>query len=488
MLDFATDADRIYTPNPSTRPLHDSNARVKALMGAVGSGKSLAWMMHFLKRCMEYTVPFRGIVIRQSWPELRDSTKVTWERWLGAVSEWRQIDHQMRVTVEGFDGVVRTHSMDFRHAKRAADASRFLSTEYGMIVLEECVPAFDPGRGIIGGGLPKEIFDVALMRLRQPDIAHPELWSVFNPPPKTHWCFKEFIGPMDTEQGRRDLLRKSYHVVCQPAFENQRHLPPGYYESLLELLSPELAERFVYGKPISVYPGQPVYPEFLEDYHVVPTLAPLRGVGVITGHDFGRTPAGIIAQVTPEGQLRCLKEIQLWGASTETFGEVLSQTLRTEFPDNPWLRGWGDPAGQNPTETDDRTSFMILAAKGYPLNPGAMTLAARLEAVKQRASRAFQREPGIVISQEGCPMLSDAVLGGYRYPKSLDGQVGWVPLKNDYSHIANCLEYMASGEFSVFTGSREYSDPAVRVRQALRPRLRPLDPVRGGDDETWMSS
>jgi hypothetical protein len=168
--------------------------------------------------------------------------------------------------------------------------------------------------------------------------------------------------------------------------------------------------------------------------------------------------------------------------------QVLDQTVRTNFMNHPWLRGWGDPAGQNPTETDDRTSFMIMAAKGYPLSPGALTPAARIESVKQRASRAVGREPALLIDATKCPMLAEALLGGYRYAKSGDGQIGFHPLKNDYSHIANACEYGVSGEFSIHDGNRLQDDPRLRPRAGLIPRLNPLESPRRSDGGGWMSS
>lgn len=477
-----------YEANASAIPFHQSRARVKGLMGPVGSGKSLAWMMQFVMHATRLTTSLRSVVIRQSWPELRDSTKVTWEKWLAPISEWRQTDHQMSVTLRGSkDGIVRQHTMDFRHAKRPADATRFLSTEYGQIILEECVPAFDVGRGVIGGGIAKEIFDVALLRLRQPEVPDPELLCIFNAPPKRHWTYQNLVGPSTSPEGRETLRRKGYAFFSQPAFENKKHLPAGYYESLLETLSPELADRFVRGIPLTVFPGMPVYQEILEDVHIVEDLPLLRSLGLITMHDFGRTPAAIIAQVTQEGQMRFLREIQLWGASSERMAEVLERVLRDDFRGLPWVRGWGDPAGQNPTETDDRTSFQILAAKGFPLSPGAETFAARKEAMKQRAARMVGREPALLISSSGCPLLCEALLGGYRYPKSADGQIGESPLKNDYSHLANAAEYGVSGEFSIYTGERATEDARVKSARLI-PRFHPLStPVDHGGGG-WMSS
>ena len=473
-----------YNANPSAVPFHDSLAQVKALMGPVGSGKSLAAIMDFFVLAFEATVPIRGLVIRESWPQLRDSTLVTWNEWLEPVSVWRADDRQEVLTIPGRDGVVRSHTLDFRHAQNAAGASKFLSTEYAFIWMEECVPAFDVGRAIIGAGLSNEILEVALTRQRQRGAHRLHIVLTFNPPSKFHWCHEVFVAPSETEKGRAELAGKGFAFFAQPAFENERHLPPNYYQRLLQQLSPELATRFVHGKPVTIYPGKPVYPMILDGYHIVDEVPVLPKLGLVTMHDFGRTPAVEIAQVTPEGQMRVVLELQLWGVSTHTLAEMLTRALRDEFPEHRWLRGWGDPAGQNPTETDDTTSFQILASKGFALQPGAEGFTARREAVMLRAACNVGREPALLISKSRCPMLAEGLLGGYRFPKSHDGQIGQNALKNDFSHSANAFEYGVSGEFSYLTGERLQTDPVTTGR--LIPRYSPLS-TRPRSVGSWMS-
>lgn len=451
-----------YAPNPSAVPFHQATEQVKALMGPVGSGKSSAVVMEFFLQCLESPVPVRGLVLRESWPQLRDSTVVTWREWLPEpdLSVWHESERRMTVTAPGADGVRRSHTMDFRHARRAAEASNLLSTEYSFIWLEECVPALDVGRGVMGGGLPKDMFQLALTRQRQRGAHRLHIICSFNPPPKSHWCFQDFVGPSLTEQGRAEMARKGFAFFKQPPGENAAHLPPAYYDRLREQLSPELVRRFVDGEPLTVYPGSRVYADVIEDVHIVDDVPLLPGVGLISMHDFGRTPAALLAQLTSEGQLRVVRELQLWGAATAKLAEQMRLLLRNDFPGQDWLRGWGDPAGQNPTETDDTTSFKIMAKHGFPLTAGALTFLARREAVKVRCARMVGSQPALLISRAGCPLLCEALLGGYRYPQNMDGSIGYHPLKNDFSHLANCLEYGISGEFSYLTGDATQEPPA----------------------------
>ena len=64
-----------YNCNPSAAAFHQSEATVKAICGPMGSGKSVAVTMEFVRLCMESTVPINGVVMRESYRQLHDSTK-----------------------------------------------------------------------------------------------------------------------------------------------------------------------------------------------------------------------------------------------------------------------------------------------------------------------------------------------------------------------------------------------------------------------------
>jgi hypothetical protein len=470
-----------YVPNLSAVPFHESKAQVKSLCGPVGSGKSSVACWEFFFLCMESKVPIRGCVIRETYRQLADSTKQTWMEWFGDVSEYIKSEEQVRLTIRCADGIIRTHTIDFRHARRTEEASNFMSTEYAFIWFEEPVPAFDVGAGVIGGGIPKGVFDIALTRQRQAGAHRIHLILTYNPPNKFHWCYDEFFRRTPAE-----LEAMGYAHFRQPARENKAHLPHLYYERLAQRLSPEMARRFVEGEPVTMYPGVRVYPQVSEAIHFRDLVEPIPGLPLISCHDFGRTPAAVFFQHSPKGQIRVLKELQMWDASTRTFAKEMTRVLKDDLGGLKWGRGYGDPAGANPTETDDRTSFQILAAEGYPIAAGAMTVKARTDTVKDRCRHLCEDgEPGLIISRFGAPFLSEALLGGYRYPKSNDGQVGSAPMKNEFSHIANAFEYGMTGEFEAVTGESQH-DLTPRMKEIL-PSYDPLGDSNRGRRGGWMT-
>lgn len=468
--------EKHYNAHPSLVPFHESLAQVKALCGPVGSGKSLAACMEFFYLCREATVPIRGIVLRESYRQLHDSTLKTFFEWFSPVAHYVKQHEKIELTIPGVDGVWRTHELHCRHARRVEEASNFLSTEYAFIWLEEVVPAFQTGAGVIGAGIADGIFKVALMRQRQAEAHRLHVILTFNPPNKYHWTYEQFFRPSSAE-----LERQGFQLFRQPARENAAHLPPKYYERLEEQLPPDMVSRFVLGEPVTMYPGVRVYPECREAKHTAEEVLPIPGLPLICMYDYGLTPVVLFSQLTERGQFRILREIQLWNASVEKLAEEMKRQMHDFLRGLDYGRGWGDPAGGARSQTDEKTCFEILGKHGFNVLPGAIDLRTRLESVKQRLRRTDDDgEPAIIMDRQRCPVLTEGMLGGYRYPQSSDGQLGSAPLKNEFSHSCNALEYGCSGEFSVMDGSRR-QQPKKKPKQ-----WNPLERGRGGLGGSWM--
>lgn len=469
-----------YTPNPSAVAFHNARLRVKAVCGPVGSGKTSAAAWEVLLLAQESTVAIRALVLRESYRELHDSTLKTWQEWFDPISVYRKQDEKILFTIPGIDGIVREHEIHFRHARRVEDASKFLSTEYALIWLEECVPAFERTGGIVGGGLPKGVFDISMMRVRQKGAARHQILCTFNPPSKYHWCYQTFF-----EQTPEELERRSMGLFRQPARENAANLPDGYYEQLEETLDPDLRRRFVEGECVTVYPGDRVFRSFFEQVHFREGLRPVDGVPLVFSFDFGRTPCCLISQVLPNSRLLVLQEIQMQDCGVERLAEMLSGTIKRDYMAYDQWRCWGDPAGAAANQTDEKTCFSVLATHGFNVLPGAIDYAARLEAVTQRSQRHIDGEPAILIDRHRCPILMEGLLGGYRYPKGVDGTIAPRPLKNHFSHLCDALQYLCTGEFDVRSGRLK----GEIVKPRTIPKYNPFEPFkRKSGAGSWMAN
>jgi len=188
-----------YEPHPSATPFHNSHCQVKAIAGPVGSGKSTICCFEIFLACQEAKVPLRALIMRETYRQLHDSTLRTWLEWFGDVCTYKKGDEKISLTIPNVDGELLTHEIDLRHARRAEEASQFMSTEYALIWLEEAVPAYQSGQGTIGMGLPEEIFNVALMRQRQKGAHRLHILLSFNTPNRYHWCHRTFFKPTAAE-------------------------------------------------------------------------------------------------------------------------------------------------------------------------------------------------------------------------------------------------------------------------------------------------
>jgi hypothetical protein len=456
------------------------------MSGPVGSGKSSWACFEFFFMMQEALEPLRFCVIRESYRQLHDSTRRTWDYWFGQFSRYLKQEETILVTVKNTEGHALTHELLLRHARRPEEASNFMSTEYAGFWFEEPVPALQVSEGVVGAGLSKEIFDMAGMRLRQPEAHRVNILLTFNPPHRYHWVYREFWRPecKTAEEREAKMKELGYALFRQPAYENEKHLRAGYYKDLLNRLDPELAKRFVLGEPVTMYPGERVFPEAIEGMHFVERLEPIQDCPLVFGFDFGLTPACLITQVLPSGRLICLLEIQLFNAGIDRLAEQLKGVVNEpRFKGLEW-RSWGDPAGAQRAQTDEKTCFGVLAEHGFPVSPGAQDWESRRLSVKQRFQRSYDGKPGILIDSNACPTLSEGLLGGYRYPRASDGRILPRPLKNQFSHLCDALQYICTGEFHVASGMHKAEDRRQRALRAQRfnPLADPV-PLRRG---TWM--
>lgn len=203
--------------------------------------------------------------------------------------------------------------------------------------------------------------------------------------------------------------------------------------------------------------GDPVYPSFDEAMHVArQPLEPVPNEDVIVGLDFGRRPAAVFMQ-NVRGQHQYQFEATMENAGASKFAPKLREILAVHYP---WvlshgakakLRIWGDPKGQDGTQTDERTAYDVFAAHGLKVMPAPVkgnNILTRIEAVEYRLERAPGGKPDILISPF-CGRLKLALGGGYRYQK--EGATPMTerkPIKDKHSDIADAMQYAELGEGS----------------------------------------
>ena len=445
---------------------------IRLVVGPVGSGKSSACIMELLFRSM--MVPLgkeeagangrlrrlrrsRFCVIRNTYPELRDTTIKTFESWVPpALREKRAQENAYVIRFNDVECEVLFRALD-----QPDDVKKLLSLELTGAYVNEAKE------------VPKSIIDVLATRVgRYPAMkdlpeGEPEpwcgIWMDTNPPDNDHWLYKTFE---ELKPPKHKLFRQPGGRT--PQAENRRNLRKTYYEDIVIGRDKDWVSVMVDGNYGFVKTGKPIYSEYLDAVHCVefPTLKKEVNLGM----DFGLTPAAVIVQRDPsDGQLQVIDEFVTEDMGAVRFAGMLATKLKSEYVGQ-HVEGWGDPAGEQRAQTDERTPFDIVQGQGLPVSPAPTNdFTLRREAVAGLLLRmTMTGRPALVIHPR-CRVLRKAMQGGYYYRRvqvtGVDRFMD-VPEKNRFSHVAEALQYVCVGlgeDRRVVGGGEDGSSRRVRV-------------------------
>jgi hypothetical protein len=199
-----------------------------------------------------------------------------------------------------------------------------------------------------------------------------------------------------------------------------------------------------------VQDGRVVYGEYRDTVHCASEmLAPMPDSMLYIGLDFGLTPAAVFAQQDAKGRWLVIDEMCAEDVGVQRFAELLGQRLDTWYADQVRIEVWGDPAGRQRAQTDEKTCFQImrehadLEVRAAP----SQDLTLRREAVAACLTRLVDGEPGLLLSPQ-CRVLRAGFQGGYCYRRvrvSGDERYTDKPDKNRYSHPHDALQYLLCG-------------------------------------------
>jgi hypothetical protein len=311
----------------------------------------------------------------------------------------------------------------------------------------------------------------------------------YNRPPSDHWLESLaergtiFLGDKSFEIAHFRQPPAAFKVVgddgrvdyvLNPEAENLENLKDGmgFYAGAiaLERLNgrDDAVDRLYCLLDTDERGGRPVWPMFTKERHVAKApIEPVEGLPVFAGFDTsGLHPGAVFAQ--------CID--RRWCVLDETYGDGVGFQEFLEGSIMPICKGrYGSSEitfACDPSNTRDQWAKVApserLASKGFKVwAKGTNSVSTRIEAV---AAMLNQDAGGLLVSPT-CQYLVKAMLGkadkdGYHYEKvrarSSFGEA-WKtePAKNDASHLADALQYLA---LYVGLGDR-VSSP--RVRRAL---------------------
>lgn len=411
-------------------------------MGPFGSGKSSGCVIKLVELAAKQNPGPDGIrhtrwcVVRNTYRQLQDTTIKTVHQWLppSHFGEWRSTDHNFLVT--GLAPDIRMEIM-FRALDRPEHVSNLLSLELTGAWVNEARE------------IPWTIIQALQGRVgRFPSQVHGgATWAGVimdtNPPDDDSWWYRLF------EEKRPDnaqLFKQPSGVA--PNAENRPNLPPKYYDNLLQTMDETSAKVYVHGEYGYVQDGKPVYPEYSDSTHCTDKAIFRPGLKVYRGWDFGLTPACHFSQLHPSGHWKSFDELTADSLGADRFSDQVLSHCVGNYPDA-IFEDYGDPAGNARSQTDERACFEILRGKGIGISDGEQALAIRLESVKWTLRQLVDGQPMVQIHPK-CRMLRKGYQGRYRYRRMQVSAERYAdePEKNEYSHIHDANQYVASRLFA----------------------------------------
>ncbi|MBL4837652.1 MAG: hypothetical protein JKY34_08735 [Kordiimonadaceae bacterium] len=449
----------------------------RGVRGPIGSGKSVTCCIEMFRRACEQAPDEKGrrrsrwAAIRNTFPELKDTTIKTWLDWFpeaefGKMSWTPPFRHKINLPLP--DKTTMELEVIFLALDRDEDVKKLLSLELTGAWINE---AREIGKAIVDGATSR------VGRFPSIKDGGPTWYGVImdtNSMPEDHWWpimsgeseppewmdeddlitfrkpsnWKFFTQPpamYDKVDSNKKLIGYEYNEDR----ENAKYLVPGYYDNLVQGKTREWIKVYVQNKVGSITEGKVVYPEFREETHMANAATDyIKGKPVFIGVDFGLTPAAIFGQQL-NGRIIIHRELTSRDMGARRFGQQLLISMAEWFPHCSDFRLYGDPAGDDRAQTDETTPFQIFNALGIkimaaPSNDPII----RTEAVKMALNTMIDGNAGFVLSTL-CPILKAGFMRGYHYRKVQvsGGAHRYVdkPDKGQYSHPHDALQYLALG-------------------------------------------
>lgn len=445
-----------YQPNPTGLMFHQSDSFVRLEMGPYGSGKTTAMLMEIIKRtCLmpKWEAGNRRrakvAIVRNTTGELESTTLQSWLSWFGdfeIISKNKKPMLRYEYRFNDQYGIVELELL-FIPLDREDQVRKLKSLELTMVYLNEL------------SEIPKSALDHFTGRVgRYPSRSQcPEpYWSGViadtNPPDDDHWIHRDFEEkPVDGYRLFKQpagLIKTDEGYVPNPEADNIQHLPADYYVKMAIGKTDEFVKVFCMGQYGTVSDGQLVYNEYNDDMHAVEHVAYNPDLPIHLGWDGGLTPACVVVQLTPRGQLVVLKEYTTLRMGVRSFAEnVVRPGLQRDFPGYRLGLSIADPAGAFSDQLYEELSmigelndvgFETVSARTNNIEP-------RLAAVRFFLTRMVDGKPCFIIDKKEAPTLRKGFLRDYFYKRlKVVGETRYhkEPNKNYVSHPHDGLQYI----------------------------------------------
>lgn len=462
---------------------------IQLIRGPVGSGKTTACLSKLLYLATVQTPNREGVrptrwgIVRRTYSDLTKTTASDWQQqWkaLGPYRNFTQNPLRDRLRFSLRDETVVEVEVEFVALDREEDVERirggnftgFFCNELKQLHLshlETLVARSGRYPSMAQGGVMcDESVGVILGDTNAPDDDHwlyvkaekekPDGWAFYVQPPA--------------------VLRDGESWIINPNAENKANLPDQYYERLLSTLRKDKIQADLANEYTHLVEGKPVYPEYSDNLHCSELVEADPNLPIFIGADGGLSPAVVICQLSPRGQLRILDELVGEDIGVKQFWrDVVKPHLRRDYHGYEVAFAWFDPAGNNRGEGEGKSAIRLLNDtydSSEPLRLGFSVEAAatndidlRLDAVRSYLNRLIDGAPALLLHPR-CKVLRAGFLGKYSYRKlAVAGVERYVekPDKGPWSHAHDSCQYACLGALGGFTDLNEAQFEEVYERR-----------------------
>lgn len=440
--------------NPTQRAFILDSSPFSAFMGPKGSAKTSAgaaagWLRMLLQPGS------KGLVTRKDYNDLKQTTRLRFDEMLNRLPKGTLLDRSKEppetwyiqpVPMLNPDGSILDDTpsqVTFAGLESLGEAGSY---EFDWSFIDEASEVEERSVHAVNGlmrNIPKWVEATG-----QLDGFYRTMLA-FNPTDTFHWLYTACTG-LD-HQGRK--VKDPWMRLFTPIHrENQRNLPGDYYDRLAETMPADMRVRLVDGHWGAVFEGSPVLREFKRNLHMVRGLFAKRFdpySPLLRFWDFGyRRPYVVYAQLDYLGRLLHFKEFMGENIEIGPFVEQARTREKLWFPGHTEFLDYGDPAARQKKDTG--STLTVLADKGIVLRYRITTIEEGLATMRVWMERIIDGEPAVQYDEEGCPILTRALSGGYHLDEN-----GQKPVKDGfYDHPVDADRYGFANLFGATGKSR----------------------------------
>lgn len=473
-----------YIPTPTGLLFHESDAKVKILIGSFGSGKSCCCAVDILAYACAQAPGNDGVrysrvgIIRATYNELISTTRRSLLEVLpndcGSITSGG-LSPRGLYTIPLSDGTTVQLELNFIALQSVDDLQKVRSMNWsfawlneGSTLIAEILPVIQQrigrfptasmgGTGVSWGGvlvdsnMPQA--DTWLYNLMKNP---PEDYCVLLQPPAAfenvdehgNYCYEvndeaenlENLGSREAGDPEEFATEDEYHAYLH---ERGKRYYRTQIESLQRLGRLDVIRCHYCLRPVPIIDGKPVYPNFSTARHVSKQeLSPLPFQTIIIGSDTsGIHPAAVIMQ-QQHGKWCILDELYAEGEGLENFlYGMLVPLLRERYSTNNII------AAIDPSNPKD--SWTAHTPKQRFEELGISTVVELTNSPKiriQNVEHMLNLDVGGILIDPRCELTIRGFVSDYRYRRlRATGTIGAVytpqPEKNDSSHLQDSIQY-----------------------------------------------